>query len=611
MVSGTCPLELWNTVRTLGNNGGRLYLVAEDGADTVTSAGLWSEVSAGRLSVSVPDTVKPDGEIVPPEKKQRPMPLVMGKGADIIGIRWDGGSARIIHPRNHGGGNAAEHAKYCLRGEELERYAKSLRRPFDYWPVALRTLLLQRWYQRLIGWWMVGECGPWADTAAGLGYSWWRRTTTTRTVLRHDDDDAHAHECASVYGPRIQCYYHGTILDSGYSEPPKTRVPPAAHTGVLDSPLYHLDVRSMYVSLLGSQRYPARLLGRLTDRNPKSVYAGSDIVDIIATVRLRTNRGDLPYRCGRGIVWASGEWTATLTTPEYRSAYEAGEVLEVLSGYRYKPGTIMSGFAAECLKLRRLADITGCKIGAGIAKAVGNALTGRLGRRSGRWVEQVGKSPITEWGEYIRVKGDGSANVRCRAIAGRLWHNEASEIREYGLTAIYAHVVAYGRVLAAKILRAAGPGGCVCWNTDGGFFTQAGYDRLESAGMIDGTKPGTLRLDGIHHAGVFRTGQHYWIDGEYTLSGISTGYTVDDEGMLHYQRYSNPARSGGDPGTGGIVCEDHTVPFAGIRSHSPFDSAGWSSSISVSGGIASVSDASGVSTGAGAGAASGRPAAFC
>lgn len=589
--TGTTQAALWERIRSLGCEAPRQYIIAEEGADTATLCGLWSEVSAGRLSIQPAAAPAAPRGGAAPAAPRRNLPLVMTQACDIIGARWNDGNLRIVHPKNHGCNHWSDHAREVLTAEERKLWSTALRGDVRYWPQHLRGTVLLRYYQRLWQWWSVGDCGPWADSLGGLGWSWWRRTVPPRAVLEHDSEAAHNAECSAVFGGLTQTYFFGTVTSKPLPKRPTKALPAACSKATHVGPLYHVDHRAMYVSLMRDREYPVKLLGPVDTLDAATLAAGCKYVDMLLTVRVDAKRRSLPYRCGDGIVYPDGMRVTTLTTPEYLDCFRAGEVVEVMSGHRYTRGRPCAEYGKAALKLREQARALRDPIGETLAKSVGNALTGRLGRRVQRWHDAPKIVPPIEWGTYIHSPGHGEPDAMCRVLAGRVQRHEYTEKRFPGLTAIYATLLAYGRLLSHEVLRTAGKYGCVSWDTDGGWLTQAGYDNVKAAGLMGNGEAGRLRLVEVVQTGVFRAPKHYCVDGRYTLAGIKSGYTVSGNGELRWTDTLNPARSGESPGEGIVIVRDHSSAFSSCPASSPVSSSGWASPVSVSSGVVSISSA--------------------
>lgn len=592
ITTGTSSRDLWDTIISIGSNGPRMYIVAEDGADALTALDFWARVDDGTFSLHPPQST-PTNVNDRATKPQRPLPLILGDSCDIIGFRWRQGSARWIHPKNH------DLSEWERIGQELRQRddgtpptLTTRAHTDEELPVAERADLLYRCYCRLSEWWTTLECGPWSDTLSGLGYSWWRRTLPKRTVLVHDNDQAHEAECQAVYGARMQSMYHGRVIDPTVSQRRKPGEPRPMKDATIHSRLYQIDTRAMYTAIMQRERFPVRVAGHFGAINIDRLNALCRSMDVIAHVNVKSIRGAIPYRVGAGTCYPRGEWWCWLTTPELLACIDAGELLECREGWRYHSGHPMRAYAEEVLRARALTTMTADPIGAILGKGTANALTGRLARRRERWVPDDTAECRRRWGWWAVSPGPHAPAVKYRGVCGRVFRWDCDKRRIAGLTAIYAHITAYGRCLAAEILDTAGKCGCVSWDTDGGWFTQSGHDALVAAGQIGEDSPGMLRLVSTAERGTWRTPKHHWIDGRYTLSGVPGGFAVGPTGIVDYHSWLNPARQIIDPTRIGIGLRHVQTHFTSYHGDVPVLASGWAAPLVVAGGVVAAPDAS-------------------
>jgi len=577
--TGTTGKALWKLLRSASPNLPRAYIVAEDGAETITSLGFFAEVKAGRFSLQ-PHGMESAEEQGKETAKLRPLPLTMGQSIDCIGARWETGNVRIISPKNHALSNWLEIAANLAQTERGgASSAAQARRAEELPDAAERAAMLLAVYKRYCEWWIAMECGPWSDSSAGLGYSWWRRTVSKKSVLVHDWDAAHAAECESVFGGRAQTFFFGRTLDPRRKAPPRECAPEPMRDQTIHSELTHVDVRSMYVSIMREQTFPTKILAKFDACDRSTLRGLCDFFSITARCLIDSRRGSLPCKVGKGIAYPRGMRIAWLTTPEIIDAHAHGEILECHGGWKYQSGKPLARFASEVLRLREVARIMHCPVGSLLAKTCGNAFSGRLARRRSRWIADNGNKPPEDWCWKWIESGHPEGPRIYRSIAGRSFWYDRDGRRIGGLTAIYAHLTAYGRVFAARILAVAGWRSCVSWDTDGGWFTAQGIDNLRAAGLLDGAGPGTLRIVETARHAQFRTPKHSWIDGRYMLSGIRGGFTVDDNGRIEWEEYLNAARQAIDPTDKGVSHRTRTRSYETFRPGVPVGDNGWADAL--------------------------------
>lgn len=573
--SGDNPEQLWQTLRILCGGMSRVYTIVEDGIEGMTLAGFWDEVKAGRMSI------RPIGQgvsnVIEPGKtsKRQFLPLIMSDKVDVIGCNHQHGTLRLVSPINHGFDASRRARAEYLDRTEVKQYERIVDRDWTACPIRLRALAMLRYYQMLMRWWIIGNCGAWQDSIGALGLAWWKRHVPKRSVLIHDCERAHDFEVTACYGGRQQVFFHGkTGTDEAWQEL-KGRHPPTRFTGRIRSDLHEWDYRSMYVSIMRDMRFPVALIGPATCLEPSHLYAGTEYVDGLYSVTVNVSAPWLPFRRSRGVCYPIGEWSTTLTTPEFRQAYERNEIRTVHHAYLYRTGYPLREFAERALGMRWIAEKCNSKIAARLFKAVGNALGGKLAAHQHRWVDFPECRTSLIWGQFPYCSDVPGESHQCRVIAGRVQRQDRSDRRIPGLTAIYAHLTAYGRILAARVIEAAGPGGCVYWDTDGGLFIPGVDDRMVVFGGVSGEQPGELRKVSTYRATIHRAPKRHFRDGEYTISGVPSGFTIAKGGRVEWCRDLCGVRHGVDPYSSGVKASPASISFDSIASGVPVDSSGW------------------------------------
>lgn len=580
--SGDNPAELWQQLRTLCGGMGRVYTVIEDGIEGLTLCGFWDEVDAGRMSIRPIGTGVSNIISTGSVTKKQFLPLVMSDKVDIVGCNHADGTLRMVAPKNHGFDHTRKARHEYLDRTEWHRFN---RWADDRWPtvaIADRALCMLRYYQILMRWWMIGSCGSWQDSLGSLGMAWWKRLVPKRSVLIHNCARAHDHETSACFGGRQQVFFHGMTGTQTAWQELRGRHPECSWTQRIETPVYELDFRALYPTIMQHERFPVHLIDEATTLDINELMAGTDIVDGLYRCRVKPQTAWLPYRRERGVCYPTGEWVQTLTTPEFRHAVRSGEVLEVLSAYLYRTGYPLKAFAEKALGMRWITERVKSRIGARLFKAVANALSGKMAAHQNKWVDCDNVRTTLKWGSFPVSEEKPEDSFQCRVIAGRTQRLVRSENRVPGLTAIYAHLTAYARLLAHQVIVAAGDGGCIYWDTDGGIFTPDGVERVTAAlPAITGGKY-QMKPPVKYECTIHRAPKRHFRDGEYVISGIPNGFRVDGKGVVHWHRDLCSVRGGVDPNIAGVHSVSSSTTFDSIASGVPVSSTGWSIPLVVS-----------------------------
>lgn len=580
--------ELLRLLTELGPTLGRLYVVTLSPTDTLTMLGAWSLIDTGSWSLR---TTRRVGNTTDSSKSgRRPHPLVLSTAPEVVG--WSIGAAefRAVSLYNHLPMSILESAKWAGMPDPPAVYTEGRPAGHVHPDSAWTADALQLIYQRLFAVWTDAGAGRWADTIGAAAWSWWRTTIGDHKVLQHEHESAKAVENAAVHGGRVQTFYFGAVGDVPTAPTGGAAVRPGTDRRI-DGPVFKLDVRSMYATILRDGTFPVKLSHKIRCKDAKQLELASRDMCALATVRVRLESPRLPYRGQYGrIVYPVGEWWTTLSTPELRVALGKGEVKEIGECWLYHPGNPFADFSSQLLALRERCKSAGDNVGGTFAKLIANALGGRLAKTGKGWVTDSKGICRQRWGVWHEVDVTAAADdghglgeagaptdgrprlatslVTCRGIAGVRQTHKVTADRPGGLTAIYAHLTAYGRCRMARLLDLAGPGGALWCDTDGLIVTRQGLDGIVAGGETIGTEPGQLRIESEYQTFRARTPKHYCADSKWTLAGFRDDYGVIDGGNVIRYQTVNPVRAGQYPDgealdTAGTTFRLDSIPLSG------------------------------------------------
>lgn len=563
---GIDAAAVWAALAGCGVRAPRTYVVSPCLSDSLTLLGFWGAADDGRVQLRLSESEYTDAD--GKRHRKRPHPLVLTGKVDVVGWTMGGKEFRGVGYANHLAvplTDAARQAGHppCPAARVVDRPTGHAM-PDSAWTASALAAV----YRRLIDWWVANGCGRWQDTIGAAAYQWWRTTLPPRTVLEHDHPQALASESAAVQGGRVQLFWFGS---AGRTPPTGDvlRHSPRAVGAHLDTPVFKLDVRSMYASLLRDHPFPVRLLRRIRVRTSGQLLSACGAVGVVATVRVRPTTPATPYRHERrGTVYPVGEWWTTLTTPEVVQACERGEVVAVGEVWSYAMETPFRPFAELVTRLRMDAIEKGDTVGGQMCKTLANALGGRLARHGRGWRTEPGRPCRQRWGTWAEVDAETAAVSRCRGIAGVRQRLVEKGERPGGLTACYAHLTAYGRVLLGKYIDTAGDGQTLWCDTDGLIVTAAGLGRLRAAGFVRADRPGFLRVEGEIDHFAARTPKHYVSGDQWTLAGVRDDCGPVRDGAVRCYQSANPVRSAVRPDADAVLTRARTlvldsIPLAG------------------------------------------------
>ena len=574
--------DLWHTLRVEAAGHHRPYLVTTCASDLLTLSGFWGRVERGEVSLrlSQAEYTDADGE----RRKRRPHPLILSGTPDVIGWEEDGSEWRAVSVSNHMPAPLSDVAKWLgidpPAGVDMSAYPLG----GAVMPADWTARVLLRAYQRYIDWWVGHNAGRWCDTTGSAAWQLWRSTIADESVLVHDAPGASVLELESVYGGRAELFWFGAAGNVDTHQGGAEMIEPAVPVRI-NEPIYKLDIRSMYGSILRDEPFPVAVRSRLHIRNPKQLLASEGRDCVIARVRVRLDSPRLPYHDHeRGICYPIGEWVTTLCGPELFPAVRRGEVVGVMEAWSYKPGRPFERFADLLLGEREQARGSGDKFSEAVCKWLVNALGGRLARTWRGWTS-LPDAPCPEpWGQWLEIDADTGEVVRYRGVCGVRQRYVTRDEREAGLCACYSYLTAYGRSRLADLIDCAGTHSVLWCDTDGLIVTESGVHRLSVAGHLGGDGPGRLRLVEPVRSFVGRTPKHYQTTNGLTLGGVRGDFSPLSRHEVRCYLSCNPVRVGERPDGDSLTTVSRLVRIDAIPLSSVPGPDGWAMPPRVSGG---------------------------
>ena len=289
---------------------------------------------------------------------------------------------------------------------------------------------------------------------------------------------------------------------------------------------YYLDTNAMYPWVMATRLLPWRLVG-VAGRMPVNALARKlDRYLVVASVRVCTDEARYPTKHGGKTVYASGEFTTTLTTPDLQHAVRAGHISEVLAAAWYDGEILFSGFVNELWGLRRQYAAVGKNDLAKLIKAWMVALYGRWGVKRYEVRHETDCGP-DEVGTGAFINAESGEQCEYYQLAGQMWTVRRGGESANSFPTIMAHIAAHGRNRLWRLREQAGARNTFVLLSDGLIVNQAGYERLASE--IDVDRLGALKLKmssdklTTYSDVEFVLGDHNWTPGV-----PNNGVQVDD-----------------------------------------------------------------------------------
>lgn len=343
--------------------------------------------------------------------------------------------------------------------EELEIYCKR--------DVEIMVKAWQDWHQYCKD----NDLGVWATTVTGQAFNAYRHRFMDTAPYIHTNKPCVDLERRAYHGGRSECFKIG---EYGHG------------------PYYMLDVNSMYPYVMAQERYPYMLKTFLNKGDIAILKKYTTGFGMIADVIIDTPEPAYPVKYNNHLIFPTGRFATTLTTPEIKYALMNQHIKEVGLTAIYAMTDLFSRYVRYFYSQRMKFQEQGNTVYALIAKLMLNSLYGKFGQKIDIWetVGEDGTMSDQAWREWDA----GDHTMRSfRCIGGVIEEVTGHDEGFNAFPAICAHVTAYARLYLWDIINTAGRGHVYYCDTDSVIVDAAGYSRLLS--FHDPKKIGMIKVD--------------------------------------------------------------------------------------------------------------------
>ena len=348
-----------------------------------------------------------------------------------------------------------------------------------------------RWWD----WLHEHDLGGSAATIASQAFKTYRSRFLQHTILIDDNITALELARSAYHGGRTEVFKLGD------------------HKG----PLYLLDVRSEYPTVMQRESYPTIL---------KGVYGGFSTTDlagllerfaVVCDVDIETDEACYPYKDSSPLLFPTGRFRTVLTSPELSHALTSDHIRAIHQAALYDSAPIFRSYVTEIAGLRQEAIDGGDTFAAWTLKFLLNALYGKFGQR-GRKSKTVATTDDLSVKTWDEIDGETGQHFRMRQLGGIIEQHWVEGESQYSHPAIAAHVTGYARLYLWDLIHRADLSNVLYCDTDSVLVTQAGYDRLQPLTQRVGL--GSLHLDNTVERATIHAPKDYVLDGVKRVKGV-------------------------------------------------------------------------------------------
>ncbi len=341
-------------------------------------------------------------------------------------------------------------------------------------------------------------------------------------------------------------YYDGGIFNHVHKE--ASRIEIAGYfggrsepyrIGLSESPVWHLDYRSLYPYICTYQGIPARLRSVVYAPGLSEIGSNRGSNGIIATVRIATDEPAYPVRRREEVIYPVGRFTTTLCGPELYDALDRNRVHSIEKAALYDSEPALANYAQAIYALRCAAENSRVSGIAGTAKLLCVCLPGKFGQRSFHWQSTPRFHDYRYYGQWDEIDATGQ-RTKWRSVAGIVQTDIDCGLAADSNLAIAAYITSAGRMELLKAIRIAGWRHVLYCDTDSVMVDRMGYDALCAVGMVKAGELGKLQVKAAGATCDIRGIKYYVENGKVVCAGLPAGRAEDTGDGRHYWYRASP-----------------------------------------------------------------------
>jgi hypothetical protein len=325
-------------------------------------------------------------------------------------------------------------------------------------------------------WWNfinTNDLGVSAITLAAQAMQTFRHRFMKHEILIDDNEKALKLARESYKGGRVECYQIGKI----------------------NTPVYHLDVNSMYPYVMRENEFPTKLIGYYKNVDLEELTRLVSKYCVVGMCKVDTPEAVYMTRGKERSICPVGRFNIALTTPEIQYGLDRGYIKHCSAIAVYDKAPIFESFVNEMYALRMQFRAQSDKTGEYMVKILMNSLYGKFGQ-NGRVFEIIGQTEDTTVDVHKELDIETGIVYTIRQYAGIIECSKTDGESFNSHPAIAAHVVAYARMLLWDIMKQAGHENVYYCDTDCIMTNRKGAANV--AHLIDPNTLGMLKEEGIY-----------------------------------------------------------------------------------------------------------------
>lgn len=352
---------------------------------------------------------------------------------------------------------------------------------------------MSKWYFKFL---RDNDLGSWRYTIASSAFTAFRHRFMNHPIYIPDENDDSELARKSYHGGRTECFRVGKYNFGQY---------------------YYLDINSMYPYVMREYEYPTCFEGQYFKPDIDKLYRASKKKTLIAECLINTPIPYFIYRRNDRNIYPTGEFTTTLTTEEFKLAYDNEWIKEVGNVCIYRSRKLFGDYVDFFHGVKKQAGSENKRLVRAFAKLYLNCLYGKFGQRGyiDRIIGEDSKDTFrVSYGYNARTK----QRYTLRQIGHRVIYSEKGGEGYNSFCAIASHVTANARLyLYSSILRV-GRENCFYCDTDSMIVNQTGFNRIKL--LLSKERLGFWKLESIAESIEIVAPKHYHFGDKIVMKGV-------------------------------------------------------------------------------------------
>lgn len=349
------------------------------------------------------------------------------------------------------------------------------------------------WYRQFL---VDNDLGSWKYTIASQAFTAFRHRFMNHPIYVPNRDDEGSLPREAYHGGRTECFWIGE------------------HN---EGPYYKLDTNSMYPYVMHNYEYPTSLEGEYDNPDKDKTREATRTKCILADCTLSTKLPYFVYRNNGRNIYPIGEFRTVLTTEEFITAYDIGNVIEVHRVAVYRKREIFQKYVDFFYGVKQQAGQEKKKLVRSFAKLYLNSLYGKFGQRG--FIDDIlGENELPALRISHAFDMDSGKRYTIKQIGSTVIRSSKDGEGYNSIAAIASHVCANARLYLYDTILRIGREHCYYCDTDSIICNQIGVDKIKP--LLNNSKLGFWKIEEVADTLSIVAPKHYTFGDKLVLKGV-------------------------------------------------------------------------------------------